>query len=516
MEIRKILSRSSLTSHEDRCYQLQRSDRMKSLPDEDAGVVFWEDFCGLHGWPKMPTYANIHKYIEVFVNVEEEKINQRLGLSKGDEGYRSGHDLFTKPVLRLKAQLLNAQNAVAKPVIAAHVSPAPNKASNDNIHTDDTSQVSTCAINSNNKRPMPELDTDSDGFAEDSSRASLAVSAPSKSLRSSDGKLTPPPATMVSPLRQETIFQLPSHAHGKTDRVSHSYDASSSVGASLVAGEMGDKYPEFKAHEFNIGLSQTSDDIETYRLCRETNTVPQVLQEWRYGLNGHDAIQVLNNKFRAKWKSSEDKFVYETRLGIVKAYIRLVSEGHSDTVAIEFLEQERAGRSIATLHNQLKKVAPKTESSIYGKDEPEYPKHLIHQAGRVPRPPPVEETGFPLPVRLINSISNVWMEWEVGWKGAPSIRSQIVKHSRVWNNPDFKVYENHFRYRNQLVRTIHEAVRKNAVASHEDAIRALEDLRGAMEPSTFCKSKEFRSFLKDKWKVTTTVKEWWKCGQYHK
>lgn len=469
----------------------------------------------------MPTTANIHRYIEVFVNVKEEKINRRRGFSKGDEGYRSGHDLFIKPVLRLKAKPMSAQNAAAKPVIAAHVSPAPNKSSNGNIHSDDTSQISTCAINSNNKRPMPELDTDSEDFAEDSFRASLTVSAPSKPLRSSHKKPTPPPATMVSPLRHETIHRLPLHAHGKTDSVSHSYDASGSVGATLNAGEMGDKYPQFKAHEFKIGLSQTSDDIETYRICREANTVPLVLQEWRYGLDGHDAIQMLNNKFRAKWKCREDKFIYETRLGVVKAYIRLVvMEGYSDTEAIEFLEQERAGRSIATLYNDLKKAAPKTEkgkkSSVYGKDEPEYPKDLIHQAGRVPRPPPIEETGFPLPVRLINSVSNIWKEWEVGWKGAPSIRSQIDKHSRVWNNPHFKVYENHFRYRNQLVRTIHEAVKKNAATSYEDAIRALEDLRGAMEPSTFCKSKEFKSFLKNKWKITTTVKEWWKCGQYYK
>ncbi|KAG0375757.1 hypothetical protein BGX24_008692 [Mortierella sp. AD032] len=144
---------------------------------------------------------------------------------------------------------------------------------------------------------------------------------------------------------------------------------------------MGDKYPQFKAHEFKIGLSQTSGDIETYHICREANTVSLVLQEWRYGLDGHDAILMLNNKFREKWKCREDN------------------------------------RSIATLYNDLKKVTPKLEkgkkSSIFGKDEPEYPKDLIHQAERVPSPPPIEETGFPLPVRLINSISKLWEEWEV-------------------------------------------------------------------------------------------------------
>ncbi|KAG0283664.1 hypothetical protein BGZ97_008455, partial [Linnemannia gamsii] len=459
---------------------------MESLPDEDAGLAFWEEFCARHGWPEMPTTANIHRYIEVFVDVKEEKINRRRGLSKGDEGYRSGHDLFIKPVLRHKAQLLSTPNAAAKPVIAAHESPAPNKTSNGNIYADDTSLVSTPAVNSNNKRLMPELDTDGEDFTEHSSRASFTLSAPSKLPRSSHGKLAPPPATVVSPLRQETILRLPTHVRVKTESVSHSFDTSGSVGATLNAGEMGDKYPQFKAHEFNITLSQTSDAIEAYRVCRKTDTVPLVLQEWRYGLDGHDAIQTLNNKFRGKWKCSEDKYVYETRLGVVKAYIQLVTkEGHSDTEAIELLEQERAGRSIATLYKDLKKAAPKTEKgkkpSVYGEDEPEYPKDLIHQAVRVPRPPPIEETGFPLPVHRINSISNIWKEWEVGWNGAPSMRSLIGTHGTAWNDPRYKKkYENHFRYRNQLVRTIHEAVEQKAAPSYGDAIRTLEDLRGAM------------------------------------
>ncbi|KAG0271097.1 hypothetical protein BGZ95_001149 [Linnemannia exigua] len=394
MKVKKILSRRSLTKHEDKDRRRQRSLRMKSLPDEDAGVVFWEDFCVDNGLPELPTTANIHRYIEVFVNVKEEQINRRRGLSKGDEGYRSGHDLFVKPVLRLMAQPLSTQNAAAKPAIAAHVSPTPSKSSNGNIHADDTSQASTCTVNSNNKRPMPELDTDSENFAEDYD-------------------------------------------------VSHSYVGSGSVGATLNAEDMDDKYPQFKAHEFKVGLSQTSDDIKTYSICREANTVPLVLQEWPYGLYGHDAIQTLNNKFRGKWKCRADKYIYETRLGVVQEYIRLVEvEGHSDTGAIEILEQKRASRSIATLYKDLKKAAPKTEkgkeSSVYGKDEPEYPKDLIHQAGRVSRPPPIEETGFPLPVRLLNSISSIWEEWEVGWKGAPSIRSQINKHGRVWNESRFK------------------------------------------------------------------------------
>ncbi|KAG0249667.1 hypothetical protein DFQ27_009881, partial [Actinomortierella ambigua] len=78
------------------------------------------DFCDLNAWPKTPTTANIHRYIEVFVNGEEKKINRRRGLTKGDKGYLNGHDLYIKPVLRLKARLIAAQNTAAKPAAVVY------------------------------------------------------------------------------------------------------------------------------------------------------------------------------------------------------------------------------------------------------------------------------------------------------------------------------------------------------------------------------------------------------------
>lgn len=310
---------------------------------------------------------------------------------------------------------------------------------------------------------------------------------------------------MANPLRQETI--LPFHAHSNIDIVSRPGAAS---------GELGDKYPRFKAQEFTIELSQTSKNIETYHICREITTVPEVLEEWRYGLKGRDAIQTMNHKFGGKWKYRKDKFIYESRRGVVKAYMHLVlTEGRSNTEAIEHLEQERGMRSIATLYNELKKTTEKGKtSSVYGEDEPEYAKGLVHHPGRVLRPPPIKDTAFPLPVRRINSIPNIWEEWEVGWKGERSVKSLIGRYRMAWKNPRFKSYENHFRYRNQLVRTIYEAVKQKVVASQKDAIQALEDIRGTREPSTFCKSEKFKSLLRDEWKITTAVEEYWKCGQF--
>ncbi|KAG0222293.1 hypothetical protein BGW42_006738 [Actinomortierella wolfii] len=107
MNITKALSKISLVKHEDMNLRKQRVIRMKSLPDEDAGIVFWEDFCDLHGWPKTPNITNLHRYDEVFVKDKEKEINRRLGLNNDDEGYLSGHDLFIKPVLKkIQARIL--------------------------------------------------------------------------------------------------------------------------------------------------------------------------------------------------------------------------------------------------------------------------------------------------------------------------------------------------------------------------------------------------------------------------
>jgi len=42
MKFKKILSRRSLTKDEDKSSRRKRSNRMRPLADEDAGLVFWE------------------------------------------------------------------------------------------------------------------------------------------------------------------------------------------------------------------------------------------------------------------------------------------------------------------------------------------------------------------------------------------------------------------------------------------------------------------------------------------
>ncbi|KAF9582127.1 hypothetical protein BGW38_000611, partial [Lunasporangiospora selenospora] len=83
----------------------------------------------------------------------------------GDKGFISGHDLFIKPVLRLKARLVAAQNAAAKLAALVHALPEPKMPSDGNVQVDDTFCVTASSNdkNINHMRPLSELDTDSDG-----------------------------------------------------------------------------------------------------------------------------------------------------------------------------------------------------------------------------------------------------------------------------------------------------------------------------------------------------------------
>ncbi|KAF9914318.1 hypothetical protein BX616_008538 [Lobosporangium transversale] len=100
---------------------------MKSLSDEDAGIVFWEDFCDANGWNRTPNKSLI------------------------------------------------AQNAPTKPVVF-HASPSLEKPSDNIVQPKDTSWASTSSDNygdnhNNNdntkKRRISELDTDSEDSADD-------------------------------------------------------------------------------------------------------------------------------------------------------------------------------------------------------------------------------------------------------------------------------------------------------------------------------------------------------------
>ncbi|KAG0038223.1 hypothetical protein BGZ83_003181, partial [Gryganskiella cystojenkinii] len=105
---------------------------------------------------------NICRYIDIFVNKEEKRINRRLGLAKGDKGYVSGHALFIHPILRRQARILAKQNAAAIPPVVAQESPPPppppKELSGSNVQVGDNYSVPTKSksTSDNNESPVPE------------------------------------------------------------------------------------------------------------------------------------------------------------------------------------------------------------------------------------------------------------------------------------------------------------------------------------------------------------------------
>ncbi|GJJ72502.1 hypothetical protein EMPS_04860 [Entomortierella parvispora] len=121
-------------------------------------------------------------------------------------------------------------------------------------------------------------------------------------------------------------------------------------------------YTKFRAEEFKILEDDEVRDKKGWgtpeslvpRLCNEVWTVGDVLQEWRFGLRGGQAIQDLDNQYGRRWRVISEKKKYKCRRAIVQAYVRLVLDYRlSNKKAIMWLEELRETRTLEGLQAAL-------------------------------------------------------------------------------------------------------------------------------------------------------------------
>jgi len=117
-------------------------------------------------------------------------------------------------------------------------------------------------------------------------------------------------------------------------------------------------YTRFRAEEFKIledDAARNRKEWETPdtlvpRLCNEVWTVAELLQEWRFGLRGGQAIQDLDCKYGRRWRVVSDKQKYKCRRAVVQAYVRLVLDSKlSNKKAIMWLEALRGTKTLEGL-----------------------------------------------------------------------------------------------------------------------------------------------------------------------
>ncbi|GJJ75474.1 hypothetical protein EMPS_07832 [Entomortierella parvispora] len=180
---------SSLEKSKDRKHRRRRSRHIKALTEVAVEAGSWEAFCDAQAWPKKPNYMNIRRYIDVFVNDEEKRINRTLRLAKGDKGYVSGHALFVQPIFRRQSQ--SAAHQIAKPIPAAVVAPPLKEPSDDSIQViDSVPQKSKSNTDNNNSSNtiivISDSDYDDESFPTDISTAFAAQSSNRTGVESMD------------------------------------------------------------------------------------------------------------------------------------------------------------------------------------------------------------------------------------------------------------------------------------------------------------------------------------------
>ena len=308
-------------------------------------------------------------------------------------------------------------------------------------------------------------------------------------------------------------------------------------------------YSRFKASEFLeppvsgkgkggfVGRPPSSTAVTTYRLNPRVVTVPDVLEEWRFGFKGGPSIQSLYRKFGSKWKFAGDGFRFSSRASIVREYGRLVREqGLSDEQAIRNLEHARNGHSITTFYQSLvaQRRAPDAEDQLKENGRQSSPSEtysstrsnatnsnsqrallpVIKKRKRVSHAndtsayegpvravtsrsrSAVHQIAFPFPVHNLSSVADVWKEWTEGWEDEPAIEHLVEIHGPAWEQKVFSAeYFRTFHNNSRLVRVIREAVIKGTVGSHEEAIEALERARKSEALMKFCGSRAYNSVL---------------------
>lgn len=272
----------------------------------------------------------------------------------------------------------------------------------------------------------------------------------------------------------------------------------------------------FKAEEFQlmtpgyIRSPQAMLGEFKYGWNNDVKTVPQVLQEWRFGLKDKPAIQDLNVIFPGRWWDIADMGTLEARSIVVEEYVRLVlHDGRTDAEAIQALESLQGVTGINTLVDALRvqrELAVRT--GIQGQDDMEEREIGGPSQKRVKLDPflafetEVEAVANSFPIRNFNSVDNIWTEWMEGWQGDPSIESWILEHGKPWKEGQTRDDNvvSLFQTKQRLVNVIKKAVLTGAVPSAREAIQAMEEARGHKSARQFAGGQALAG-LRVLWKI---------------
>ncbi|KAG0044121.1 hypothetical protein BGZ83_010646 [Gryganskiella cystojenkinii] len=525
-----------LSSYAESLKRHKKAARLAAIPDEDKGILYWEDWCYDEKCDLMPTWDKLAKFIKEMVIPMEKALIQRV-LEDPTKAHYSGAQVFLEPVLRLRERMLQELDSA---------NPSVDPALNDNNPSDDPAlndiTAENTVVESTLSRSITSLSISSPVPSSSSSSLNLPAAsagmskAPPSQVGTPKLLTTRPVIEPASRLRPDTPTPVQSFhpepsnngaGSEPTPRRLNTHHAFTSAATTRVGTTTRTTTttttPRFDAQDFKfvwrgqraVRIEDASTEIPKHQLSDRVKTVVDVLQEWLYGIDGGPALQELNRAYIGGWRIHSETRRYCDRVRIVQTYVRLIREqGHSQESAIRLLNKMQGTLGLSALRSKIDEGA---KDEDYNDDNDELEDDIMvtvpakrQRRGRLSqltleRSTLVEGTGltqvekdnFPFPIRDLQSINDVWKEWTVGWKdGEPSIESLIEIHDKVWQQGNYrKHFYFSFYYKNRITNAIGDSVKDGAVKSEQEAIRILEKARNHRPLSTFCGSKDFRDIL---------------------
>ena len=193
--------------------------------------------------------------------------------------------------------------------------------------------------------------------------------------------------------------------------------------------------------------------IPKYKMLRNLTTVPEVWQEYKYGINGNPSVESLDERYGTSWRSSNAEYQYY--LGRGKIYHHLldaIANGTAEVDAVNELEALRVAQKWSLYKLQFS-IPLLSFDEATGKLIPAKPVYQL--------------------MRNLTTVPQVWQEYQYGLNGNPSFKSILQNHGKTWlqSASEAKYYNR----RKKIYRYIMKAFANGK--SEEDAVNELEDFR---------------------------------------
>ena len=193
--------------------------------------------------------------------------------------------------------------------------------------------------------------------------------------------------------------------------------------------------------------------IPLYQLLPNLTTVPEVWQEYKYGINGSQSIESLVKAYGRKWHPTKaNELRYYRRKTLYDFLDKTINSGKSEVESVNELEELRESQNWSLSNLEL----------------------------NIPTLSIDEESGKPIPstqdyrfVRNLTTVPQVWEEYKVGINGKPSVESLVQEFGIGWlsSSSERRYYYSRKKIYDYIMSPIHFPNTENFVVNKLEQLR---------------------------------------------